>query len=185
MQSRQASTGTTSVGRSATVSSTNSSVAPTVKAAPTSSFAKKTMPPPPAMSSTASAPPPPYSSAGSPSSSVAGKKAPPAPPPLKPKPKSTPAPKIVVALYDFAAQAEGDLEFRAGDQIELVERSASSEDWWTGKLNGKQGVFPGEIVFLFVAIWPGLTARRKLRPGCLMCSHGIAVCRLRGILTLG
>jgi len=49
-----------------------------------------------------------------------------------------------VALYDFAAQAQGDLSFNAGDRIELVERSASAEDWWTGRLNGQQGVFPGK-----------------------------------------
>ena len=69
------------------------------------------------------------------------KKAPPPPPPLKPKPK--PAVQYVVALYDFAAQADGDLDFKAGDRIEVVERTDSTEDWWTGKLNGRQGVFPG------------------------------------------
>jgi len=73
---------------------------------------------------------------------VAGKKPPP-PPPLKPKPK---AEQYVVALYDFDAQAEGDLAFRAGDRIQVVERTESSEDWWTGKLNGMQGVFPGNYV---------------------------------------
>lgn len=41
-------------------------------------------------------------------------------------------------------QADGDLDFHAGDRIELVQRTASSEDWWTGKVNGRQGVFPGE-----------------------------------------
>ena len=68
-------------------------------------------------------------------------KKPPPPPPLKPKPK--PAVTYVVALYDFAAQADGDLDFKAGDRIEVVERTDSTEDWWTGKLNGRQGVFPG------------------------------------------
>ncbi len=52
----------------------------------------------------------------------------------------------MVAVYDFAAQADGDLEFRAGDRIEVVERTESMEDWWTGKLNGRQGVFPGEWI---------------------------------------
>ena len=63
-------------------------------------------------------------------------------------------------MYDFAAQvriafcwqiqaltgaqAEGDLEFRTGDQIEVVSRTDSQEDWWTGKLDGRQGVFPGK-----------------------------------------
>lgn len=49
----------------------------------------------------------------------------------------------MVALYDFEAQADGDLSFKSGDRIELVERTDSSEDWWTGKVDGRQGVFPG------------------------------------------
>ena len=70
---------------------------------------------------------------------------PPPPPPLKPKPKpAAPAPQYVVALYDFDAQADGDLDFKAGDRIEVVERTGSSEDWWTGRVGGRQGVFPGE-----------------------------------------
>lgn len=73
---------------------------------------------------------------------MVGKKPPP-PPPLKPKPKIEPPKQYVVALYDFEAQADGDLSFRAGDRIEVVEKTASSEDWWTGKLKGAQGVFPG------------------------------------------
>jgi len=52
----------------------------------------------------------------------------------------------VTALYDFDAQADGDLSFKAGDKIELVEKSESAEDWWTGKLRGQQGVFPGNYV---------------------------------------
>lgn len=78
---------------------------------------------------------------------MAGKKPPP-PPPLKPKPKIEPSKQYVVALYDFEAQADGDLSFRAGDRIEVVEKTASSEDWWTGKLNGVQGVFPGGCLLL-------------------------------------
>ena len=72
---------------------------------------------------------------------MAGKRAPPPPPPMKSKP--TPPVDYVVALYDFAAQAEGDLDFKVGDRIEVVERSGSSEDWWTGRLDGRTGVFPG------------------------------------------
>ncbi|MBW0539401.1 hypothetical protein O181_079116 [Austropuccinia psidii MF-1] len=52
----------------------------------------------------------------------------------------------VTALYDFAAQAEGDLSFSAGDRIELIKRTESEEDWWTGKLNGVEGIFPGNYV---------------------------------------
>ena len=68
---------------------------------------------------------------------------------FKPKPKAEPAVQYVVALYDFEAQADGDLDFRAGDRIEVVERTESTEDWWTGKLNGRQGVFPGKSAFAF------------------------------------
>jgi amphiphysin len=108
-------------------------------------------------------PPPPYSSApvspalGSPSlaAAVAAKSKP--PPPPKPKPsRLSGAPKVetVTALYDYAAQAEGDLSFRAGDTIEVVTRTANENEWWTGRLHGKQGQFPGRclsfsFVFLF------------------------------------
>ena len=58
------------------------------------------------------------------------------------KPKPSPAIQVV-ALYDFTAQAEGDLDFKVGDRIEVIERSESAEDWWTGRLDGRTGVFPG------------------------------------------
>ncbi|KAG6854077.1 hypothetical protein C0991_010824 [Blastosporella zonata] len=112
-----------------------------------SSFKKA--PPPPSGASTAHAPPPPYSpaSSGSGASSLAAtKRAPPPPPPLKPKPKPVPQVQYVIALYDFQAQADGDLSFNTGDQIEIVERTANAEDWWTGRLRGQQGVFPGNYV---------------------------------------
>ncbi|KAF9216655.1 hypothetical protein CPC16_006431 [Podila verticillata] len=54
--------------------------------------------------------------------------------------------KMVVALYDYDAQQPGDLSFRKDDRIEIVERTSSADDWWTGKLNGRQGVFPGNYV---------------------------------------
>ncbi|KAG8926158.1 hypothetical protein FRC02_009174 [Tulasnella sp. 418] len=108
---------------------------------------KGAAPPPPQPYSAA---PPPYVAGDSPASrsaaSLAAKKAPPPPPPVKPKPAPKPAVVYVTALYDFEAQAEGDLSFRVGDKIELIERSDSAEDWWTGKLNGQQGVFPGNYV---------------------------------------
>ncbi|KXN89807.1 hypothetical protein AN958_04811 [Leucoagaricus sp. SymC.cos] len=108
---------------------------------------KKAPPPPPTLTSSPSmdSAPPPY--APSPPtnglSSAAAKKAPPPPPPLKSKPKPRPAVQYVVALYDFTAQADGDLSFNVGDRIELVQRTESTEDWWTGRLNGQEGVFPG------------------------------------------
>jgi amphiphysin len=100
------------------------------------------------------APPPPYSTAPSIASSAASvaatKRAPPPPPPLKPKP--TPV-NYVVALYDFSAQADGDLDFKVGDRIEVIERTNSAEDWWTGRLNGRTGVFPGKCQLLPALSW--------------------------------
>ncbi|KAK4452412.1 BAR domain-containing protein [Podospora aff. communis PSN243] len=74
------------------------------------------------------------------------------PPPPKPKPKklaaNPTAAETVTALYDYAAQAEGDLSFRTGDVIEIVTRTQNENEWWTGKLHGKQGQFPGNYVKL-------------------------------------
>ncbi|KAJ2928909.1 hypothetical protein H1R20_g8355, partial [Candolleomyces eurysporus] len=110
----------------------------------------KKAPPPPPPSSSLHAPPPPYTpsaSTSSASSVAATKRAPPPPPPLKPKPKPpVPQIKYVTAVYDFDAQADGDLSFRAGDRIELVKKTDSQEDWWTGRLNGQEGIFPGNYV---------------------------------------
>lgn len=51
-----------------------------------------------------------------------------------------------IALYDFTAQAEGDLTFKAGDVIQIVSRTEDQNGWWSGVLNGVQGVFPGNYV---------------------------------------
>lgn len=50
---------------------------------------------------------------------------------------------FILRLYLIIFQTDGDLSFNAGDRIELVEKTESAEDWWTGRLNGVQGVFPG------------------------------------------
>lgn len=74
------------------------------------------------------------------------------PPPPKPKPSrlsATPAAETVTALYDYSAQAEGDLSFRAGDVIEIVSRTQNENEWWIGKLQGKQGQFPGQYKDFF------------------------------------
>ncbi|PHH75232.1 hypothetical protein CDD82_4532 [Ophiocordyceps australis] len=96
-------------------------------------------------------PPPPYSPSHKSTSQnlavVAAAKA--KPPPPKPKPSRlslAPPVATVTALYDYSAQAEGDLSFRTGDCIELIQRTESSNDWWTGKLHGKEGQFPGNYV---------------------------------------
>lgn len=62
---------------------------------------------------------------------------------------ASPAPvEYCTALYDYAPQATGDLAIKAGDRIEIVQRTADANGWWTGRLNGQQGVFPGNYVQL-------------------------------------
>lgn len=99
--------------------------------------------------------PPPYSTATKPGganlSAVVASKAKPPPPP-KPKPgrlSGAPPPETVTALYDYAAQADGDLSFQAGDVIEIVQRTKNENEWWTGRINGKQGQFPGMFSLAF------------------------------------
>ncbi|PKY18916.1 BAR-domain-containing protein [Rhizophagus irregularis] len=97
--------------------------------------------------------PPPYSSTtGRSSASISSsnpklypvqKKAPPPLPPHNSKPKSV---QYVRALYDYEAQAEGDLSFKKGDKIEVITRKDDVNEWWKGKLNGKIGDFPGNYV---------------------------------------
>ena len=58
------------------------------------------------------------------------------------------SPIIASALFDFAGQRSTDLSFLSGDLIEIVKMSENSNDWWIGKLNGKQGDFPANYVKL-------------------------------------
>lgn len=95
-----------------------------------------------------------------------------APPPPKPKPlglRSNPmSPQIptAVALYDYEAQAAGDLSFMTGDVIEVMQKGATENEWWTGSLNGRQGQFPGELAHLSMC-GASLIETRKL------CTNGI------------
>ena len=69
-----------------------------------------------------------------------------APPPPKPKPSrlsGVPTVETATALYDYEAQADGDLSFSAGDVIEIIQRGATENEWWTGKVYGRHGQFPG------------------------------------------
>ncbi|KJA29307.1 hypothetical protein HYPSUDRAFT_32706 [Hypholoma sublateritium FD-334 SS-4] len=53
-----------------------------------------------------------------------------------------------IALYNFSAVEAGDLSFGKGDVIVITKKSNSSDDWWTGKVNGRQGIFPANFVEL-------------------------------------
>jgi amphiphysin len=54
-----------------------------------------------------------------------------APPPPKPKPsrlRGAPAAETATTLYDYEAQAEGDLSFTTGDVIEIVTRTNNENE---------------------------------------------------------
>lgn len=69
--------------------------------------------------------------------------APPTAPPTAPAGAQT-----CTALYDYNAQAQGDLTFTAGAVIEIVDKTSDANGWWTGRYNGQTGVFPGNYVQL-------------------------------------
>lgn len=60
---------------------------------------------------------------------------------------SSGAPKAV-ALYTFKGEQSGDLPFRKGDVITILKKSESQDDWWTGRNNGQEGIFPANYVEL-------------------------------------
>ncbi|KAF2838411.1 reduced viability upon starvation protein [Patellaria atrata CBS 101060] len=110
------------------------------------------------LDSSSDTPPPPYSppvgalttTPTSPAlSSIAAAKS--KPPPPKPKPSrlsGAPAAETVTALYDYEAQAEGDLSFKTGEVIEIITRTQDENAWWTGKVGIRQGQFPANYVRL-------------------------------------
>lgn len=64
----------------------------------------------------------------------------------RPKPAPKPKPQVpqCKALYAYDAQDTDELSFNADDLIDIVKEDASG--WWTGRLRGKQGLFPNNYV---------------------------------------
>lgn len=44
------------------------------------------------------------------------------------------------ALFNFSGEQEGDLAFHKGDVISIIKKSDTQNDWWTGKINNRQGI---------------------------------------------
>ncbi|ODQ68437.1 reduced viability upon starvation protein [Nadsonia fulvescens var. elongata DSM 6958] len=59
-----------------------------------------------------------------------------------------PQPEYCTALYDYVASNQGDISFRVGDRIQVIQRTENANEWWIGVVNGVQGVFPGNYVQL-------------------------------------
>lgn len=55
-------------------------------------------------------------------------------------------PDQAVALYTFDADQEGDLGFKKGDIITILRRTDKKEDWWTGRIGDRVGIFPSNYV---------------------------------------
>lgn len=67
------------------------------------------------------------------------------PPAYAPATPVAPQQATCTALYDYTAQAQGDLTFTAGAVIEIIEQG-DANGWWTGRYNGQTGSFPGNYV---------------------------------------
>ncbi|KAK5661920.1 hypothetical protein OQA88_10029 [Cercophora sp. LCS_1] len=76
-------------------------------------------------------------SASGPSQGVASQ-----PAPVQPTPTGTTAATVsrVRALFDFTPSEPGELEFKKGDVIAVLE--SVYKDWWRGSLKGNTGIFP-------------------------------------------
>ncbi|WBW70679.1 actin cortical patch component Lsb4 [Schizosaccharomyces osmophilus] len=71
--------------------------------------------------------------------------------PSAPKPvfnKDKIGPDQVRALYTFTGEQPGDLSFKKGDIIEIIQKSESHDDWWTGRVGYHEGIFPANYVSL-------------------------------------
>ena len=78
----------------------------------------------------------------------------------RPKPRTTKTLAKVRALYDYDAQENDEISIKAGESFDLVRegskvlytlnvRNVTTDDttgWWTGKINGQEGFFPGNYV---------------------------------------
>ncbi|EIE83702.1 hypothetical protein RO3G_08407 [Rhizopus delemar RA 99-880] len=74
------------------------------------------------------------------------KREPPPPPPTR-KPVAPMVP-IARALYAYQGQQDGDLSFQEGEIITVIEKTNSQDDWWTGRIGNRQGLFPANYVQL-------------------------------------
>jgi lipid-binding SYLF domain-containing protein len=51
-----------------------------------------------------------------------------------------------VALFNFEADQPGDLGFKKGEVITVLKKTESDNDWWTGMIGTRQGIFPSNYV---------------------------------------
>ncbi|KAI0386522.1 DUF500-domain-containing protein [Hypomontagnella monticulosa] len=51
-----------------------------------------------------------------------------------------------VALFNFEADQPGDLGFKKGEVITVLKKTESDNDWWTGMIGSRHGIFPSNYV---------------------------------------
>ncbi|CAN9513832.1 unnamed protein product [Ophioblennius macclurei] len=51
-------------------------------------------------------------------------------------------------MFDYAAQAEDELDMKQGDVITIIRKETDDEGWWEGQLDGRCGFFPDNFVML-------------------------------------
>ncbi|KAJ6787357.1 hypothetical protein PWT90_05948 [Aphanocladium album] len=70
--------------------------------------------------------------------------------PSAPKPTFNTAASLnkneAIALYNFDADQPGDLGFKKGDVITVLKKTESDNDWWTGMIGTRHGIFPSNYV---------------------------------------
>ncbi|ROT36260.1 SH3 domain-containing protein [Sodiomyces alkalinus F11] len=71
--------------------------------------------------------------------------------PTAPKPNFSPKPSQLkaneaVALFTFEADQPGDLGFKKGEVITVLKKTESTNDWWTGQIGSRTGIFPSNYV---------------------------------------
>lgn len=55
------------------------------------------------------------------------------------------------ALFNFTGEQDGDLVFHKGDIISIIQKTDTQNDWWTGKLNNRQGIVKFFFFMVFFA----------------------------------
>ncbi|KAI0951899.1 hypothetical protein AcV7_007862 [Taiwanofungus camphoratus] len=68
----------------------------------------------------------------------------PSPPPPPRRPQQEEEGEWAEALYDYTSEDPGDLELQAGQRLVVLEKT--SDDWWTGEIEGRRGLVPAAYV---------------------------------------
>ncbi|XP_072245262.1 unconventional myosin-If isoform X2 [Leuresthes tenuis] len=65
-------------------------------------------------------------------------------PPPAPKPQAAPKGPRCRALYQYVGQDTDEISFEVNDVFDLVKEDPTG--WWTGRIRGREGLFPGNYV---------------------------------------